>query len=60
MNYGIVIIGEIPLNDVLALWKQWGEEGYTIIDAAISEKIGVNCVVTNEKGQKAWRKELGI
>lgn len=56
---GVVIEGgPVPVDDLSALAKAWGERGYTIMDQGIAQALGAFMVITDEEGSKAWREEI--
>jgi len=60
MKWGILVVGQLPVSDLVVLAEAWRELGYTILDTAISGKLHATFAVTNEEGSEAWRQELGL
>jgi hypothetical protein len=61
MPHGITIRGPIPLGDMMAVAALGTENGYDLVDAAISGHLpGVTMALVNADSGNAWRKELGL
>lgn len=57
-KHGIAVFGPLPVGDMVALAKAWGDEGYSVIDAGISSALKANIAVTTKNGGALWRKEI--
>ncbi|EMJ7098629.1 hypothetical protein ACGRSR_17950 [Vibrio owensii] len=53
-----VIKGTIPVPELVALLKAWGDEW--VVDGELAQALSVNVVVGPAKAIKDWRKELGL
>lgn len=58
--HGLVVVGPIPVREVIALAAYGEALGYTVVDAGLSEALGVTMVITGDDDQKAWRTERGL
>ncbi len=55
---GVVITGSIPVTALVALMKDWHNEGLSVIDSGVASSIGASMVVTSPEGSTAWRAEI--
>lgn len=57
-KHGVIVRGSIPVDDLVALTKEWKKKGLTIIDTMLGEALLANMVITSKKGSKEWRAEV--
>lgn len=60
-EHGMVIVGPIPVSELLPLMRTWKRERrLTWCDAIVAQHLGASMVCTTKEGSDAWRKELGL
>lgn len=60
-QYGIIVEGSVPVNDMCTLLKAWAASGkYALVDQLIAEKLGAALAITSKNQQCNWRNELKL
>jgi hypothetical protein len=59
-EHGIVVLGPVPVDEIIALMRVFEEYGYDWCDARIADHYGATLVTTDEEGVEQWREELGL
>lgn len=57
---GILVEGQIPLDDFLVLSKVWEELGYNTLDYRLAQSIHATFAITKKENVQNWRSQLGV